>query len=268
MGSALVPDFWRAPTDNDNGNKMYVRCVFWRTAGPERTVRSVRVTRRTAQAVLVETEGLLPDGKSSYGIGYQVLGSGDVLVRMSLRADASLPELPRFGMQMALPKAYHRMTWFGRGPHENYWDRCTGAAVGLYSATVEEWIHNYVRPQENANRTDVRWLAMTDETGCGLMAVHGESLLSVGAWPYTLEDLEKAKHIHQLPRRETVTVNLDFKQMGVGGDDSWGARTHKEYTLPSGHYEYGFILRPLKGGNVKSDPEDLDSIARQPVPVL
>ena len=114
-------------------------------------------------------------------------------------AGASVPELPRFGMQMALPGRYSTLAYLGRGPYENYWDRHTGSAVGLYSGSVEEMTHVYTRPQENGNRTEVRWLTLTDSQGAGLLAV-GMPLLSVSAWPYSMEDLEKAMHINELPR--------------------------------------------------------------------
>jgi beta-galactosidase len=156
------------------------------------------------------------------------------------------------------------MTWFGRGPHESYWDRNTGAAVGLYSGLVENLIHDYVRPQENANRTDVRWVAFTDDDGFGLLAV-GMPLLYASAWPYTMEDLDKAKHIHELPRRDTVTVNLDYKQMGVGSDDGWTerARPHPEYRLPLNTYSYSFRLQA-----VAPTMGDIGKLARRALPAV
>jgi beta-galactosidase len=170
-----------------------------------------------------------------------------VVVESSFRPEnLKLPEMPRFGMQMAIPGEYEMVTWYGRGPHESYWDRKTGAAVGLYSGRVEELIFDYVRPQENANRTDVRWLTLTNADGEGLLVV-GMPLLSVSAWPYTMEDLEQAKHVHELPHRDTVTLNIDFEQMGIGGDDGWTerARPHPEYRLPVKTYGYRFRLRPI-----------------------
>jgi beta-galactosidase len=165
-----------------------------------------------------------------------------VVVQSSVHpAGRGLRNLPRFGMQMAIPSEFGTMTWYGRGPHETYWDRKTGAAVGHYCGPVEEQIHLYVRPQETGNKTDVRWVSLTNKDGIGLLAV-GMPLLSVSAWPFTMQDLENANHIHELPRRENITVNLDYKQMGVGGDDSWGARTHPEYTLPPQPYSYCFRL--------------------------
>jgi beta-galactosidase len=156
-------------------------------------------------------------------------------------------------MQMAMPGRFNTLTWFGRGPHETYWDRKTGAAIGLYSGPVKEHIHTYVRPQENGNKSDVRWMALTDHDGVGLIAV-GIPTIDISAWPFTMGDLTKARHIHELPQRDTITVNLDYKQMGVGGDDSWGARTHSEYTLPAKTYGYSFRLTPYepKLGDIRS----------------
>jgi beta-galactosidase len=247
VASPLVPNFWRVPLDNDIGflllNDMPRRLAAWKTAGPQRRTGTVKAERLSPQAVRITAEATLPAASSAYRTTFTVYGSGDVVVEARFTPGGDLPELPRFGMQMAVPGALGTMTWLGRGPHENYWDRHTGAAVGRYSGRVEELVHPYVRPQENANRTDVRWVALTGADGRGLLA-SGLPLLSVSAWPYTMADLEKATHVNELPRRETITLNLDLRQMGVGGDDGWGARPHAEYTLDAKPYAYSFRLRP------------------------
>jgi beta-galactosidase len=265
VSAPLVPNFWRVPLDNDIGflllNDMPKRCAAWKTAGPERRVIAVRAERLAPQAVRVVAESVLPAAGSRYVTTYTVYGSGDATVEARFTPGGALPELPRFGMQMAVPATLSTMTWFGRGPHENYWDRNTGAQVGRYSGRVDQLIHDYVRPQENGNRTDVRWVALTDADGAGLLA-SGMPLLSVSAWPYTMQDLEAATHTNELPRRETITLNLDHRQTGVGGDDGWGARPHAEYTLDARPYEYRYRLRaysPAMGS--------LDRIAAQPPPV-
>ena len=261
IASALIPNFWRVPTDNDRGNKMPRRLGIWRRAGQNRTVRSVTATQPKPQVVCITTEASLPAGDCKHRNVYTIYGSGDVIVESSIEpGNLSLPNLPRFGMQMEITREFHTMTWYGRGPHETYWDRKTAAAVGIYSGPVEEQIHQYVRPQENGNKTDVRWVALTSKEAKGLMAV-GMPLLSVSAWPYTMQDLENARHIHEPKRRGNITVNLDYKQMGVGGDNSWGARTHPEYTLPAGAYSYMFCLRPYSAamGNI-------EIVARRPLP--
>jgi beta-galactosidase len=239
------------------------RLGIWRRAGQDRKVGKVTSEQISPQVIRITAEAAIPVGENwKYTSTYTVIGSGDIIVAGSIEPGSELSrDLPRFGMQMAMPGEFGTMSWFGRGPNESYWDRKTGSAVGLYSGLVEEQFHPYVRPQETGNKTDVRWVALTNKDGAGLLAV-GMPLLSASAWPFTMEDLEKAEHIHELPRRETITVNLDYKQMGVGGDDSWGARTHPEYTLPAKAYSYQFRLRPYTPAM-----GDINSVARMNVDI-
>ncbi len=262
IAAPLTPNFWRVPIDNDNGNGMPRRQGVWRNAGPGRTVESVQAQQLAAQMARISVVATLPVGEATqYVTTYDVYGNGDILVEVSLNPTGdNLPDLPRLGMQMTVPKAFSTMSWFGRGPHESYWDRKTGQAIGLYSGPVEEQMHVYVRPQENGNKTDVRWMLLTNPEGVGLMAI-GLPLLDVSAWPFTMADLEQATHINELPRRDVITVNLDYKQMGVGGDDSWDARTHPEYTLPAQPYTYRFRLRPYS-----IDMGPTRTLARQELP--
>lgn len=272
----LTPNFWRAPLDNDFEMQwdqyftvgiagLPYRSSIWRWAGQFRMVESVKSKHLNPQVIRVTVKTkLIPGIEADYSVIYTIYGSGDIIVESSFdpAGNNKLPEMPRFGMQMAIPREFDTMTWYGRGPHENYWDRKTGAAVGVYSGRVKDLTHNYVRPQENANRTDVRWLALTNQDDIGLLAV-GMPLLSVSAWPYTMVDLERARHINELPERNTITVNLDYKQMGVGGDDGWGARPHPEYTLPAKLYSYSFRLQPYtpEMGKIKD-------VARRKLPVI
>jgi beta-galactosidase len=245
IASAPVPNFWRVPIDNDEGNNMPKRLGVWRNAGPDQTVHTVEAEQLRPQVIRITTEADIPVGtNSTYKSVYTVYGTGDIIIDSNFAPHGdSLPKLPRFGMQMAVPAQFNKLTWFGRGPQENYWDRKTGAALGLYSGNVNELIHRYVRPQENGNRSDVRWMALTDPNSVGLVAV-GMPTIDISAWPFTMQDLEEAKHIHEPPPAETITVNLDYRQMGVGGDDSWGARAHPEYTLPAKHSHYRLRLMP------------------------
>jgi hypothetical protein len=149
------------------------------------------------------------------------------------------------------------MTWHGRGPHESYWDRKSSAAVGVYSGSVLSLIHPYIRPQEAGNRTDVRWAAWTDEKGRGLL-VTGQPLLNISVWPFTMRALERAVHTFELHSERNLTLNIDWKQMGVGGDNSWGACPHPEYILPPMSYNYSFRITPLTG-----DEESLNALAKQ-----
>ncbi|MCH8960650.1 MAG: DUF4981 domain-containing protein [Bacteroidetes bacterium] len=247
--TGLVPHFWRAPNDNDLGNGMPIRSGIWREAGQNQQIDRVTVTPVDDRTVRITVASTLPAGDSKYETRYTIYGSGDVIVESAFEPGADgLPELPRFGMTMTLPGAFTHLAWFGRGPHESYWDRKTGAAVGFYEGAVWDQYHDYSRPQENGNKTDVRWLALSNETGTGLLAV-GLPLLSASAHQFLNEDLAHVpgakRHGIDVKPRDLVTLNLDHKQMGVGGDNSWGARTHPEYTLPARSYAYRFRLRPF-----------------------
>lgn len=247
--TGLVPNFWRAPIDNDLGNGLQNRSRVWRSAGPDQRIESVSAQQLSPQAVQINVTATLPAGDSPYQTQYTVYGSGDVFVEGTFTPGSdNLPELPRVGMTMTLPDAFQNLTWYGRGPHESYWDRKTGAAVGVYNGTVWEQYHDYSRPQENGNKTDVRWIALSNEEGTGLMAA-GLPLLSTSAHQFAKEDLYHQpgaqRHGSDIAPRDLVTLNLDYKQMGVGGDNSWGARTHPEYTLPAQPYTVRFRLRPF-----------------------
>ncbi len=262
----LIPNFWRALTDNDDGNRALDRLGVWKNAGPNRKVNHVRVDQgrgSPVRVVYITAESTLPAGDSNWRNTYIIYGNGDIVVDSSFTPGSKLPELPRLGLQGAIPKEYDTMTWYGRGPQENYWDRHTGAALGQYSGKVEDLDHDYVKPQENSNRTDVRWVAWTNANGDGLMAV-GLPLLSVSSWTYTQDNLDRAMHINNLPREDFITMNLDYKQTGVGGDDSWGAKPHTQYTLWPQSYSYLFCLRPVEKG-----ADLIDLLGRKPIfPVL
>ncbi|MFQ6047325.1 MAG: beta-galactosidase domain 4-containing protein, partial [Gemmatimonadales bacterium] len=256
--SGPVPNFWRPPTDNDYGNGMPQRQGIWRDAGSRRVVERVTTNRVAPAVVRINVEAAIPAGGSRYYTSYTVYGSGDIVAENRfVPGDTTLPNLPRFGMTMTLPRAFDRIVWFGRGPHENYWDRNTGATVGLYQGTVMEQYHPYIRPQENGNKSDVRWVALSDDRGTGLLAV-GMPHLNVSAQHFLNEDFDggpakRQRHTYHLTPRDLVMLNLDYRQMGVGGDNSWGARPHPEYTLPPREYFYSFRLRPFSA----DDPSPL-----------
>jgi beta-galactosidase len=151
----------------------------------------------------------------------------------------------RFGMQTIISGDFQRVTWYGRGPHETMLDRKTGAAIGIYSGLIEELIHPYIKPQENGNRTDVRWVALTNQKGNGLIVSDiGGTHLNISAWPYTMDDLESSNHNYELPRLENITFNIDYKQQGVGGDFPAVAALHNKYILKGNvNYNYAFLFQ-------------------------
>jgi len=262
ISSPLVPNFWRAPLDNDRGEGFHKKARIWKTAGPARQITKINAKQIKPQIVQINVDSRLPAPDSSCEHTYTVFGSGDVIVQSSLDIGQKAPELPRFGMTMQIPGQYDTVTWYGRGPHETYWDRKTSGAVGLYSAALQDQIHHYVRPQENGNKTDVRWLALTDKSGVGLLAV-GLPLLNVSAWPYTMEDLEQAGHDYLLPSRDNITINLDYLQRGVGGNNSWGQSPLDEYRLLAKSYSYCFMIRPCH-----PDMGRISQLARRRLPRL
>jgi beta-galactosidase len=253
--SPLRPDFWRAETDNDRGRRMDLSQGIWRQAGRDAQVRRVLVGENPGtHAILVRVAMSLPKVGAEWETDYSILGSGDIVVSASFRpGNTILPVLPRLGMQMALPQGFERITWLGPGPRETYCDR-KDAPVGVYSSTVEEqFFPDYVKPGETGNKVDVRWVALTNDKGIGLLAV-GEPLLSVNALHHGTDDLNAGLHPFELPHRAYITLNLDLKQQGVGGDNSWGAWPHQPFLLPCRPYSYSFRLRPFGVGD---DPGQL-----------
>jgi beta-galactosidase len=169
-----------------------------------------------------------------------------------------IPEIPRMGMQMQLPEEFVNLKWFGRGPHENYADRKTSAYVGVYESTVADQYVPYIRPQENGYKTDTRWLTLTDDNGSGLLFV-GDPLICFAALNNVHDDFESPGYLAEYRKdaksanthtidvkpRDLVNLNIDLGQMGVGGDDSWGAMIHPQYRLLEKKYEYSFRMRPV-----------------------
>jgi beta-galactosidase len=252
---APEPNFWRAPTDNDFGNGMEKRCDVWRKASIHRTLVNFSVEEDGGSEVRVVSDFDLPDAESKHRTSYRVWRSGEISVENSISVGRKdLPELPRFGMRLGVPDEFEQVEWYGRGPHENYCDRKTSAFVGRYKSTAREQFVPYVSPQENGYKTDVRWVALRDAEGNGLLVI-GRPLLGMSALRYTVEDLTQEKrgtrHPVDLVERDFVELNVDLKQMGVGGDDSWGARPHPQYTLPAQDYSFEFWFRPLSPGTIR-----------------
>ncbi len=248
----LQPNFWRSPTDNDLGNAMPQRCAIWKHAGENAELISFDY-KEFDDYVSIKSRYSLDGSGSEATLEYQVYGSDEIHVDFIFKPENNnLPELPRIGTRMILEGEFQNISWFGRGPHESYADRFSGAAVGLYEGTVWEQYHPYVRPQETGNKTDVRWLALQNSEGYGLL-VEADSLLSCSAWQFHPDELyhrkkgEPNRHGTDVKPGEEVTLNIDFKQMGVGGDNSWRAKPLDKYRIfPDQTFRYGFTLKPYK----------------------
>ncbi|MBU2649804.1 MAG: DUF4981 domain-containing protein [Bacteroidetes bacterium] len=249
LESGPLPNFWRPPVDNDYGNRMPKRCKPWKQASYERELRSFDIIQENNSEIVVKTEFFLPSVNSQLYIVYSISGDGRVLVTQSIETtEESLPELPRFGTKMILPGAYEQVSYYGRGPHENYSDRNTSAFYGLYESTVKELYFPYVRPQENGNRTGLRWLTLTDDEGYGLK-ISGMPFFSGSALHYSIQDLDYDdsgnKHTSNLRPHPEIFLQIDMRQMGVGGNDSWGAKPLDKYRIMPGNYSFSFIMSPV-----------------------
>lgn len=244
-------NIWRAPVDNDMGGGEKSFESRWKDAGYDHMQIKVdstntRLSKNGVYHVMVK--GVLKGVNATlpFTTTYALYAAGDVTVKHTLEIPDKLPPLPRVGYQLFLKKEFNYLKWYGRGPQESYWDRKTGVRVGVYKGSVSEQYVPYPYPQENGNKTDVRWLTVTDLAGRGML-VHGKPYLSVSAHHYTLENLTEATHTIDLKEADYITLNIDYKQAGVGGDDSWSPRTHPEFQLADSTYTYEFRLRGFLG---------------------
>ena len=236
----LKPNFWRVPTDNDVGSRMLSRLRFWKFAAQKLTLHEMELQKITNSGYSIESKFCFR--KTSFKIIYSFKENGFINITAYLNPDERKPQIPRFGMQTKISSNFQNICWYGRGIHETYWDRKTSGKIGIYNLPIKKMTFNYVRPQENGNRTDVRYFdLMTKENRFRVFA--DKKPLSFSVWEYSMSDLEKAKHPYQIKKSKSYTLNIDYKQMGVAGDNSWGAKPHPQYTLPSNQtYSYSFAL--------------------------
>ena len=248
----LRPNFWRPVTDNDMGNGMHRMLRAWREAGAK--ARLLQMEHRADEAnrryEVTSTYALDSVAGSTFRIAYRMEGGKWLDVEcLFVPAHDTLPLMPRMGVSLTLKREAVNMTWLGRGPHENYCDRNTSAYVGLYSGDVTKDCFLYDRPQEAGNKTDVRWMSLTDAHGQGVKAV-GLPLLSTSAWPYDPASMDepgtRKSQRHQCDVRpgKGITWNIDRMQMGIGGDTSWGAFPHQPYLIPAERQTFAFRLLP------------------------
>jgi beta-galactosidase len=267
-------NYMRAPTDIDLlcGNPP-AAIHKWRAAGLdrlERTVKHFETVQVNPKQVTVTVQARISAPEVATGfdseVTYRVFGNGEIVVANMVTVDDRPPliptearewlppewltdhrwkyYIPRVGLELTLPGAFETLTWYGRGPHENYCDRKLGAAMGLYQSTVTDQFTPYVYPSECGGKEDTRWLALRDGDGSGLLVV-GVDNLHFDALHYTIRDLTEAKHIVALQPRDEVILHLDAQHMGVGGDDGWMSPVHEEFLVFPGLYRFAFKLTPL-----------------------
>lgn len=243
------PNFWRAPTDNDKGNNMPGRYGIWKLASlyasdfpaegwtaltPEEAGEYPKV-RKEKDAIAITQRLFLPTGpETKLLLKQRFHRDGTVDFVLDYDPEGELSPMPEFGMLFTLDADYDQVTWYGDGPKETYCDRNKGAKLGVYSGSVSEQMTRYLVPQECGNKTGVRWAKVTDKRGRGVLfsAPKGQPM-NFSALPWTPEEIENAGHHTELPPVYHTSVRCSLMQMGVAGDDSWGARTHDEFLLPN-----------------------------------
>ncbi len=240
----VQPNFWRPLTDNDirgwNAGKLL---GVWKTLGSKLSTKDFSVNQNDTDVVIcavLEAEGV------RLKLDWTVDGSGQIRLDYTLDIPEELPELLRVGMTFGADDDLTQMSFLGRGPFENYSDRNKAAEISVYSGNVDDFYHSYVKPQENGNHTDVRWLALRNKKGSGLM-IYGQNL-NTSVWPWTADTIESAMHTNKLIRSDFFTVNIAHAVAGVGGINSWNlekARPIDPHRLLDKHYESSFIIQPL-----------------------
>ena len=245
---SILPEFWRAPTDNDYGARFQERFAVWKS--PEMKLKELDVEDNGAEATFE-----LPAVKATLKLTYTLTAEGEVIIRQQLDADdeAKVAPMFRYGMQLQMPQAYNSVKYYGRGPVENYCDRHDSEFLGVYEAKVADEYFPYVRPQESGNHTDVRWFRVLDADGQGLEFYAGAPI-EVSALNYLTEDLDDGpvkdkvigRHSGDLVERPLTQVHVQQRQMGLGCVNSWGAWPREEYMLPYRDYDFTYVIKPVR----------------------
>lgn len=281
-GNGPRPNFWRAPTDNDFGNGMPFKNIEWKKASLFAKVKLFTSKQTDKGMIVVKIDYDLPGVETAFSSIYTIYGSGAIQVDNQLNPTQYKSDIPRIGMRMQLPKKYENMTYDGRGPWENYQDRKASAFVDVYTSTVSDQYVPYIRPQENGNRTDVRWAAFSDSNNNGILvisSIRNKTNLGLSALHMLNEDFDATpgmdyggnstkmgkdyqidgvpeinlhKHTYDIKERDLVQLNIDLAQRGVGGDDSWYALPQDNYLIKGDiPHTYSFYMVPFQNGSKK-----------------
>lgn len=248
-GATLKPNFWRAPTDNDFGARLQYKYAVWKN--PKMDLKSLDGKLNKDGLAEITAMYDMPEVSAQLVLNYLINNDGELMVKQQLLADdnASVSDMFRFGMKLEMPGSYDFISYYGRGPGENYVDRKDSEFVGLYQQQVHEQAYSYIRPQETGTKSDIRWWKQVDVSGFGI-CVNSNSTFSMSALNYTIDDLDDGKekdqrHMPQVVKSDFVTICIDQKQMGLGCITSWGALPRPEYRIPYQDYEFEFVIKPV-----------------------
>ena len=249
------PNFWRAPVDNDNGSMMQMRCGQWKLASmylshkyptgghyPGMHIPEIEVLDDSAKITFTYAMPTTPATECK--LSYQVYGDGSIRTTLTYDPVEGLGDMPEFGVMFKFDADYDNVTWYGMGPEETYVDRCEGAKLGIYRNKVEDNMAKYMVPQECGNKVGVRWASVTDRKGRGMLFT-GDAM-EFSALPYTPHEMENAMHPFELPQVHYTVVRVSKQQMGIAGDDSWGAKPLPEYLIKTDEkMEFTFTFKGI-----------------------
>jgi beta-galactosidase len=275
MGSPITvqpiqPNFWRPPTDNDLGNGMDKWARIWQQATYNYRAYLIDKPVNSGNKVSFQVGYATPRNEAKVSVVYSIHPNGQLSLDYEFQPiKDSLPNIPRLGMYLTLNDNFNEVTWYGKGPEESYWDRKTGVKTGLYHGNIVDQFHRYPRPQETGNKTDVRWIGISSKDV--ILTASSNQLFNASVWPFAMTEIDfnseeadqsasglvpvTKKHGAEIKIGKTVQWNIDFKQIGVGGDTSWGRMVHDEYTIPLKHYSYSFNIIPsLPIGKNQANP--------------
>lgn len=245
-----IPSYFRAPVDNDRGaSGLFNQINRWQNAGTGRKVENVTASLNEEETmVTVAVTGTLPVGTSRFSMTYYIYGNGTVRVDHTLSPSGIGSDIiPVVGNAMRIPGDLDQISWYGKGPYETVSDRKTAAKVDVYNSTVEEQFFPYVRPQETGGHQDLRWMALTNKNGDGLL-VSSQDTFSASAMPYTASEIATKLHPYQLKKEDNTVLRIDSLEMGVGGAHSWGSWPIEEYLIRADQdYTHTYFMTPVKG---------------------
>ena len=243
LEAPLEPYFWKPENDNQHAAHFAERTAVWKDAAEKRIVKNIR-TEEKKDIVKIIYEMSLPTVAADLTLTYSITNDTQIKVEMDYKPTASnLPVMPKFGMRLRIPSDYTQIKYYGRGPWENYPDRKRSAFLGIYEMSLSEYETEYIHPQDNGNRCDIRWFEISSAGKDNQLRIYGNQPLCIRAWDYGEEDLQGVRHPNEIVRGRFVNLNIDANIHGVGGTDTWGKRTLPQYTIDGNKpHHYSFVL--------------------------